>query len=156
MKKAFLIICCIFISSALFGQSTGKLPASFDPARNAEKDVKAAIEEAKTAGKRVLLDVGGSWCSWCKRLDAFIEENSEIKNLMASNFVTVKINFSPENKNEAFLSKYPKVDGYPHFFVLESDGKLLHSQNTGELEQDLSYSKDKMLAFIKKWAPKKN
>ncbi|HEX3072248.1 MAG TPA: hypothetical protein VHP30_01425, partial [Ignavibacteriales bacterium] len=54
--------------------------------------------------------------SWCKRLDAFIEENSEIKNMMASNFVTVKINFSPENKNEAFLSKYPKVDGYPHFF----------------------------------------
>ncbi|HEX2984985.1 MAG TPA: thioredoxin family protein [Ignavibacteriales bacterium] len=156
MKKALLIICCMFISSVLVGQSTGKLPTSFDPSRNAEKDVKAALEEAKTAGKRVLLDVGGSWCSWCKRLDAFIEENSEIKNLMASNFVTVKINFSPENKNEAFLSKYPKVDGYPHFFVLESDGKLLHSQNTGELEQDLSYSKDKMLAFIKKWAPKKN
>ncbi|HEX2982853.1 MAG TPA: thioredoxin family protein, partial [Ignavibacteriales bacterium] len=149
MKKALLIICCMFISSVLADQSTGKLPVSFDPSRNAEKDVKAALEEAKTAGKRVLLDVGGSWCSWCKRLDAFIEENSEIKNLMASNFVTVKINFSPENKNEAFLSKYPKVDGYPHFFVLESDGKLLHSQNTGELEQDLSYSKDKMLAFIK-------
>jgi thioredoxin-related protein len=146
----------MFISSALFGQSAGKLPTSFDPARNAEKDVKTALEEAKAAGKRVLLDVGGSWCSWCKRLDAFIEEDSEIKNLMASNFVTVKINFSPENKNEAFLSKYPKVDGYPHFFVLENDGKLLHSQNTGELEKDLSYSKDKMLVFIKKWAPKKN
>lgn len=156
MKKTIILFYCLLISSVMFSQSsTAKFPSSFDPSRDAEKDFKMALEDAKSSGKRILLDVGGSWCSWCKRLDAFIEENKEIKDLMTSGFITLKINFSPDNKNEAFLSKFPKVEGYPHLFVVENDGKLLHSQNTGELEKDLSYSKEKMLVFLKKWAPKK-
>jgi hypothetical protein len=46
-----------------------------------------------------------------------------------------------------------KVPGYPHFFVLESDGKLLHSQGTSELEEGQSYNLKRMTDFIEKWAP---
>ncbi|QQS36491.1 MAG: hypothetical protein IPM56_00635 [Ignavibacteriales bacterium] len=53
------------------------------------------------------------------------------------------------------LSKYPEVPGYPHFFVLESDGKFLHSQDTGKLEEGKDYSKEKLMAFFKEWSPKK-
>jgi hypothetical protein len=67
--------------------------------------------------------------------------------------VTVKINFSKENENEKFLSKYPKIPGYPHLFVLEKDGKLLHSQFTADLEEGQSYYLQKFTDFLKKWTP---
>jgi hypothetical protein len=65
--------------------------------------------------------------------------------------VVVKVNYSEENKNEAVLSKLPKIPGYPHFFVLDKDGKFLHSQGTGELETGDHHDHDKMIAFLKKW-----
>ena len=105
--------------------------------------------------KRIILDVGGEWCIWCHRIDAFIEQNSEIKDFLNKHFIVVKVNYSEENKNEKFLSRYPKVDGYPHFFVLDDKGKLLHSQNTGLLEKEKSYDTGKFLSFLKKWAVKK-
>ena len=85
-----------------------------------------------------------------------MHNTEEIKSLLEENFIVVKINYSKENKNEKFLSQYPAIEGYPHFFVLESDGKLLHSQNTGDLEKDKDYDKDKFLEFLNKWKPAKN
>ena len=69
-------------------------------------------------------------------------------------FVVVPVNFSPENKNEAFLSQYPKIDGYPHFFVLDAQGKLVRDQSTGALEEAHGYSEAKMSAFIAAWSGK--
>ena len=82
-----------------------------------------------------------------------MHSTEEIKTLIEQYYVVVKVNFSKENKNEKFLSQYPAIEGYPHFFVLESDGKLLHSQNTGELEKDKDYDKEKFVAFLSKWKP---
>jgi hypothetical protein len=65
------------------------------------------------------------------------------------------VNYSPENENKAVLSHYPEVKGYPHIFVLDEDGKLLHSQDTSELELGKSYDPEKFFAFLRKWAPEK-
>jgi thioredoxin-related protein len=128
-------------------------PAKYDPRRDAEKDIKDAVTEAQKSGKRILLEVGGEWCSWCHILDKYFQDNPRLTELRDRNFLTVKINFSPENDNDALLKKYPKIPGYPHVFVLEKDGKLLHSQGTSELEQGQSYNLDRFTAFLKKWAP---
>ena len=96
------------------------------------------------------------WCIWCHRLDEFFNRNKDLLNLMHKNYVVVKVNYSKENTNEKVLSNYPKIAGYPHIFVLDEKGKLLHSQNTGELELDKGYDHDKVKSFLKMWAPKKN
>lgn len=154
MFKIISII--IFVSSISFSQSKDYKPVTeFDPARNPAQDLKEAVDEASRTGKRIILDVGGDWCIWCHRIDDFIKKNKEINNFLNENFILVKINFSKDNKNEEFLSMYPEIPGYPHFFILEKNGELLHSQNTGELEEDKGYSKDKMIAFLKRWAPGK-
>jgi thioredoxin-related protein len=127
-------------------------PVAFDPARDPEKDVAAAVALAKAQDKRVIVDVGGEWCSWCHTMDGFIAANDDLKSLLNARYVWVKVNYSKENKNEAFLSRWPKIEGYPHLFVLDADGKLLHSQDTGELEAGKSYDKTKFLAFVQRWA----
>ncbi len=129
------------------------LPAKFDPARDAVADVAAAAAQAKAQGKRVLVDVGGEWCSWCHILDRFIGANADVRTLRDNGYVWVKVNWSKENKNEALLSRWPKIVGYPHLFVLDGDGKLLHSQDTGALETGKDYDHAKFIAFLKAWAP---
>ncbi len=145
--KYFLLLAAFF-GMSVFAQ-TGKVEREkFDPTRNPVEDLKVAVKQATELNKRIILDVGGEWCIWCHRIDEFIETTTEVKSAFHDAFVVLKVNFSPENKNEVFLSTFPKIEGYPHFFVLESDGKLLHSQNTGDLEAGKSYSKEKFLEFI--------
>ena len=126
----------------------------FDSARNPAKDLEAAKVEAQRTGRRILLDVGGNWCSWCRLMDKWFTEHTTVREARDKAFVVVPVNFSPENKNEAFLGQYPKVDGYPHFFVLDAQGKLVRDQSTGALEDGHGYSETKMAAFIAEWSGK--
>lgn len=124
----------------------------FDPKRDAAKDIADAVALAGKQNKRVLLDVGGEWCIWCKRLDEFFATNQEAAKILRERYIVVKVNFSPENANEKVLSKYPKIKGYPHLFVLDKSGKLIHSQDTGELETGDRHDPAKVIPFLKKWA----
>lgn len=125
---------------------------SYDPKRDPEADLKVAIEKAQAEKKRILLDVGGEWCIWCHLLDDYLAKNKDVGDAFAASFVIVKINWSPDNKNAAFLSKYPEIEGYPHFFVLNSSGKLLSNQSTSPLEQGEGYNRKRMLQFAKAWS----
>ena len=152
MKAKLFLFMMLLSTLSLFAQ-TEKL---FDPTEDPFEDLKVTVDEATKLNKRIILDVGGDWCVWCHRIDAFMHSTEEIESLLDEHFIILKINFSKENKNEKFLSQYPAIEGYPHFFVLEKDGSLLHSQNTGELEKDKDYDKDKFVAFLKKWKSGKN
>ena len=124
----------------------------FDPTRDAEKDIADAIKLATKQNRRIILDVGGEWCGWCKKLDEFFLTNQEAAKILREKYIVVKVNWSQENKNEKALSKYPKVEAFPHLFVLDKKGKLLHSQDTGLLETGDHHDADKVLPFLKKWA----
>ncbi len=128
----------------------------FDPARNANNDLQTAITKAKAENKRIILDVGGEWCVWCRNMDFFFLRNNELAKLRDENFIWLKINFSTENGNKEFLAKYPEIKGYPHLFVLEKDGIFLHSQDTSPLEQEKSYNLQRFTNFLKLWSPKKS
>lgn len=155
IRKSVFLIIIILCGLNLFAQ-TEKKEKLFDPAADSFEDLKTTIQEAEKSNKRIILDVGGDWCIWCHRIDAFMNNSDEIKAMLEKNFIILKVNFSKENKNEKFLSQFPAIEGYPHFFVLEKDGKFLHSQNTGELEQDKDYSKEKFIEFLNKWKPENN
>ena len=146
-----MILACVF---ALFAFGAGAAPSSdsFDPARNAAKDVAHAVAMAKSQGKRVIVDVGGEWCAWCHILDRFIAANDDVAGLIARNYVWVKVNYSKENRNEALLSRWPGIRGYPHLFVLDADGALVHSQDTAVLESGDGYDKARVVAFLTRWA----
>ena len=154
--SAFIFLLIILFSFQIFAQSVYHPVLKFDPDRHPKTDLQNAIAEAQKSDKNIILDVGGDWCIWCHRIDAFIEGHTDIKNFLHENYVIMKVNYSPENKNENFLSEYPKIPGYPHFFVLDKDGRLLHSQDTGKLEEGRDYNPQKFMAFLKEWIPKEN
>ena len=164
MKIATLLLICGMVASEVDAgwvhQDSGGAKGSYvpvtvyDPARNADQDLRDALTEASRSGKRVLLDVGGEWCSWCHIFDTFFEQNARLLQLRNQNFIMLKINVSQKNSNSKFLSHYPSIPGYPHLFVLDANGKLLQSQRTDQLERGSSYDPSKMEAFLNRWAPK--
>jgi len=127
----------------------------FDTTRDAQKDLQDAIAEAKWINKKIYVDVGGEWCIWCRRLDNFYKSNKDLQEYLDKHYVFVKINYSKENKNETVLSKFPKIEGYPHIFILDKRGNLIKSKNAGELEEGKGYNHDKIMSFLKEFAVKK-
>lgn len=127
----------------------------YDPARNPADDLTQAIVIAQKENKRIMLELGGDWCIWCKYMDDFYETHADVLQARVENYVLVKINVSEENENLEFLSQFPEAAGYPHIYILESDGTFLHSQNTAELEDGTdSYAPEVFMAFLQQWAPK--
>jgi thioredoxin-related protein len=143
MKILFLV--ALFLVQSASGK--------YDPKRNADQDIKAAIAEAQKTGRRVLIEVGGEWCTWCHIMDKYFDDNPALTIKRDRNYVLVRVNYSPENENKAVLSRYPTIPGYPHLFVLDTDGKFLHSQGTAELEEGKGYNLTRFNAFLDKWAP---
>ncbi|MBP8976667.1 MAG: thioredoxin family protein [Bacteroidetes bacterium] len=154
------IILWLTIVYNLYAQGQQISFPKYDPHPNAEQQLKIAIQKAQQENKRILVDVGGEWCIWCHRLDSLFINTPELLKILNEHYVLIKINVSKENKNEEVLSRFPKVDGYPHFFVLDKDGTLLYSQNTGELELPENSPKkghdvSKVINFLNQWSCKK-
>ena len=156
MILSFALTCGLtaFVSQTAAAQSPYTPVTKYDPKRDAARDIDDAVAEAKRTNRRILLEVGGEWCSWCHILDEYFDKHPDLTALRDRNFVTVKINFSDENPNKEVLSRYGPINGYPHIFVLDSDGKFLHSQGTGVLESGKSYDLEKMNTFLMQWAPR--
>ena len=152
---------CVFIFTLLMtasvaAQSPYTPLTKYDPKRDAARDIDDAVAEAKRTNRRILLEVGGEWCSWCHTLDEFFASHPALTELRDQNFVTVKINYSEENPNKEVIARYGEINGYSHIFVLESDGKFLHSQDTAVLEDGKSYALEKLTNFLRQWSTKTN
>ena len=126
----------------------------YNPAADAAKDVAQLLIRAKAEQKRVLLQVGGNWCVMCYRLNAFIQMDTVLKKLVIGNYLLYHLNYSPENRNSAYLKTIgsPQRFGFPVLVVLDADGKPLHTQESGALQRGNGYSFEKVKAFLEHWA----
>jgi thioredoxin-related protein len=97
----------------------------YDPDRDPFEDLDAAVRVAQADNKCIILVVGGNWCLPCIELARFWAETESIRERLIQNFVVVKVNYGPLNRNERFLSQFPEISGFPHIFVLDSDGRTL-------------------------------
>jgi thiol:disulfide interchange protein len=125
----------------------------YSPAADAKKELAIAVQTAKEQNKHVLVQIGGNWCSWCVKLHGFIESNSQIDSILKADYILVRVNYSPENKNLEVLASlgYPQRFGFPVFLVLNQNGQRLHTQDTGYLELGKGYDPEKVSRFLLSW-----
>ncbi len=151
LRTLFTLFCfSLFALLAVPGHADNSGNAGYDPAANAQAALATALAQAKAENKRVLIVAGGDWCRWCLILNTFWDNNPDTKAERDQAFVLLKVYVGDQNPNKEFFAKLPKAKGYPHFWVLGADGKVIQSVNTGGLENGKnSYDKEKVSAFIK-------
>ena len=172
MKKVIILVVAVLLAMPMFAQqkktatknaeqttvkctqSEGKGPKKvYDEERDPMSQIDEALEEARNTRRLVMCQVGGNWCPWCLRFADFITTNKDISDFVEEHFVYIHLNTSKEHKNMEMLKRLgnPGRFGYPVLVVLGHEGEVLHIQNSSYLEEEKSYSHEKVMAFFKNW-----
>ena len=136
-------------------------PDIYDREADGTAQIATALVQAKAEHKRVLVKLGANWCVWCHRLSATLHESKPVAQELADNFVLVLSDMNHRNgkkRNDAVNEKYgnPVQFGLPVLLILDENGHLLTTQETGALEDGgQAHDPAKVLAFLRNWAPKK-
>lgn len=155
-----LLLACIALplASALPGRAaeaakTAPAPI-YDETADGEKQIADALAEAKAADKRVLLQFGANWCGWCHKLHKLFDADPTIAEVLKRDYVVVLIDVN-KGHNKAVDEKYgrPTTHGLPVIVILDAEGKKLVTQDTGQLEIGSKHDPEKVLGFLREWAP---
>lgn len=128
--------------------------ATYDPKADPDADLAKGKVIAARENRRILIIAGGDWCPWCRAMGKFIESNPTVAAILARSYVVQKVTVSDEVSNTGFLNPLGPIEAYPHLFILDRDGRLLHSQDTGKLERNGSYDEAAFAALLRQWAPR--
>lgn len=147
----------------LFAVASGRLHAAdstrrlYNPAANAANDIAGLLTRAKSENKRLLLQIGGNWCVMCYRLNAFVQTDTVLKKLVTENYIVYHLNYSRENKNEAYLKTIgsPQRFGFPVLVVLDERGQPLATKWSAALQRGNGYDFEKVKLFLNEWKPVK-
>lgn len=154
----FLLVLACVISDAAEPEYPQQGSDVYDAKADGAVLVSAALTRAQAEGKNVLLDFGANWCPWCHKLHHVFTNNAAVKAAIERNFVLVYIDVNKRSgpaRNAAINERFgnPISHGLPVLVVTDATGKVLATQDTGELEEGNSHSPQKILAFLTRWTP---
>lgn len=120
----------------------------------APADLAAALKNAASQHRRVILDFGGDWCTDCQVLDIYLHDSNNAP-ILDAGFVLVHINIGERDRNLDIAQRYgiPLNKGVPAMAVLDSSGKLLYSQKAGEFEAMRHMESSAVMQFLQRWKP---
>lgn len=161
-RHSFLAVGMLFGFFALFAAGCEKKSIRapiYDTQADGAKLIADALAVAQREHKRVLVEFGANWCIWCHRLHALLTTDPEISAYFKKYFLLVLVdvdNRAGPRRNEALIARYgnPIEKGIPGVVLLDTDGKPLKTQDTGEFESGETYDHARIMAFLKEWTPK--
>lgn len=129
----------------------------YPPPEQASLDLAAGLKLAAAEHRRVLLDFGGNWCTDCQVLDLYFHDPANAP-ILASSFVLVHVNIGRLDSNLDIATRYqiPLKKGVPALAILDSGGKIIYSQKTGEFEAMRRMESSAVTEFLTRWATAKS
>lgn len=95
--------------------------------------VDKALAEAKASHRNVMVIFHASWCGWCKRMEAFLNDK-ELKPIFDKSFVFAHLDVLEEEAKKnlenaggrEYMNKWKGSEaGLPFFLILSPDGKVV-------------------------------
>jgi thioredoxin-related protein len=133
--------------------------ASAQPAKPqpAQEVLKVAMKQAESSDKTVILIFHASWCGWCKRLDAGLEDPA-VKPIIEDNYVVTHLVVmeSKEKKElenpgggEILKELGGEKSGLPFYAFIDGKGKMIANSNAMPKNQNIGYpaEKEEIAAF---------
>lgn len=162
MKK-YLLLIALIMSAMPFVEAQEPVAKVYNDTLNTMEQIDRAVATAREQGKFVVCQVGGNWCPWCLRFARFIAADEEISRLIDENFVYIHVSYNPHetptDEKVAMVAATmrrlgnPARFGFPVLVVLDGDGRVVHIQDSGYLEEGKGYDREKVLRFFKNWTP---
>ena len=99
--------------------------------------VSAALQTAAADHRVVLIEFGASWCTWCRKFDAFVHAPG-VSPIVAANYLVVNLVVQERNDKKAlenpggqdFMNKWGgESSGLPFYVFLDAAGKKLADSN---------------------------
>ncbi|MCC6873887.1 MAG: thioredoxin family protein [Sandaracinaceae bacterium] len=122
---------------------------------DAQAQIDAAVARARRDGKRVLVVFGANWCSWCRRLEHVLQNDPGVSGELARSYHVVHVDVGPRRSdtNRAVVQRYgnPMQHGLPCLVILDTQGSLLHVQETGSLEIGDRHDPARVLGVLTRW-----
>jgi thioredoxin-related protein len=140
------------------GKDADKGP--YNEKADAKADVQAALQRAQKDNRRVLIQWGGNWCSWCVLLHQKFTTDQELRRKLLYEYELVTVDIGRMDKNLDLVKQYKAVlgDVVPYLTILDGDGKVLVNQRTDvfETKSDGKNGHDakKLLEFLTKYEAK--
>ncbi len=163
MKRLFTLFFCMTLA-VLATHAQDALKRVYNESVDPMLQIDEALAKAKTDGKFVCCQVGGNWCPWCLRFADFAEKDTAVNKAMNNSYVYIHVNYNPrkaagteaQQKAELLMRRLgnPQRFGFPVFVVLDTDGNVLHTQDSSFLEEGKGYCTEKTLRFLQNWTPK--
>ena len=140
-------------SATEMAQLETPLPTPYDEHADADAALAATVERAKADGKRVLIDLGGNWCTDCRILAA-VMALPELKAFVAKHYDVVVVDVGRMNKNLQIPARYgvTKLVGVPTVLIVEPNGKLVDETNSADLADARSMNPQGIADWLARWA----
>ncbi len=124
-RYSFLLGLCLLVLTTAF---------KIDAPRSANEILQSALIKAKKESKHVMIIFHASWCGWCHKMDASMND-PQVKEYFDDNYVIEHITVLEHDPNrkkdenpggEDLMKKY-NSDGFgiPLWFVFDSNGNLI-------------------------------
>jgi thiol:disulfide interchange protein len=91
-------------------------------------DLAAALNEARSTHKRVLVDFSASWCPPCIAMKHEVWPDADVARAIDSSYVALAVDADRDNG----LSARYQVEGIPAVLILDADGRII-KRNDGYL-----------------------
>jgi thiol:disulfide interchange protein len=162
MKALAGLFCILTVFAAPLTPAFAEKPAAdshaaiYDTKADGSQQIKEALALAQREKKHMLLQFGANWCGWCHKLHALFGSDPAIGKTLRQSYVVVMIDVD-KGHNADVVARYgnPTRYGLPVIVVLDGEGKVLTTQDTGKLEAGPKHDPQKVLAFLNAWTPKK-
>lgn len=104
----------------------------YDEKADAKALINTALDSAKRENRRVLIQWGGNWCSWCVLLHNKFKSDPTLAKTLRYEYDVVHIDI----KNTELMKSYEAIPkaGVPFLTVLDADGKVVIHQDTDGFE----------------------
>lgn len=142
LPMRLLLMACMLFTAMVQAQP-------YDENANAELDIHNALQEARSSGRLMLLEFGANWCPDCIVLADQMRE-SPLQDLIAENFIVVKVDIGEGEKNADLVHAYGDVTdrGIPSIVVVDQDNRVLLGTLTGQLANARHMGKQELYDFF--------
>jgi thiol:disulfide interchange protein len=135
-------------------------PAIYDPNADAKSAIAAAVAQARTDHKNVLIDFGANWCPDCHALDRMYHEQPAADTLSKDyHLVVVDVGETKAQYgvlNHDLTQQYDNLtdQGIPALAVLAPDGSVVTTTKDGSFEDARHMNVGQVNSFLVQYAPK--